>query len=88
MHLACQSLRNHESLLALAGGVNVILKPDETVFFSKTGALSPDGACRVFDRKANGIVRSEGAGIVVLKRLSDAMIDRDRIYAVIQIPPP
>lgn len=84
MHLACNSLLAGESRLALAGGVNVILKPDDSVFFSKTGALSPEGICRVFDRRANGIVRSEGAGCVVLKRLSDALADGDRIHAVVR----
>ncbi len=84
VHLACQSLLSGEATLALAGGVNVILKPDDSVFFSKTGALSPDGQCKVFDRKANGIVRSEGAGIVVLKPLSRALANKDRIYAVIR----
>lgn len=81
LHLACQSLRSGESGIAIAGGVNVILKPDETVFFSKAGALAADGACRVFDRKASGIVRSEGAGVVVLKPLARAIADGDRIYA-------
>ncbi|ABX04516.1 MAG TPA: type I polyketide synthase [Herpetosiphon sp.] len=83
IHLACQSLRNGESDLALAGGVNVILKPDDTVFFTKTGALAPDGRCKVFDSRANGIVRSEGAGIIILKRLADALADGDPIQAVI-----
>ncbi|HEY1011567.1 MAG TPA: type I polyketide synthase, partial [Herpetosiphonaceae bacterium] len=69
LHLACQSLRAGESQLALAGGVNLLLKPDDTIFFTKTGALSPDGRCKVFDRAANGIVRSDGAGVVVLKPL-------------------
>ncbi len=83
LHLACRSLRSGETTLALVGGVNVILKPDDSVFFSKTGALSPDGMCRVFDRRANGIVRSEGAGCLVVRRLSDAVSAGDRIYAVI-----
>nr|MBA3470516.1 SDR family NAD(P)-dependent oxidoreductase [Herpetosiphonaceae bacterium] len=83
VHLACQSLRTGESNLALAGGVNVILKPDDTIFFTKTGALSPDGRCKVFDSRANGIVRSEGAGVVVLKRLAEAIADGDPIHAVI-----
>ncbi|HYP39267.1 MAG TPA: beta-ketoacyl synthase N-terminal-like domain-containing protein, partial [Chloroflexia bacterium] len=84
IHLACQSLLSGEATLALSGGVNVILKPDDSIIFSKTGALSPDGQCKVFDRRANGIVRSEGAGIVVLKPLSRALADKDRIYAVIR----
>jgi acyl transferase domain-containing protein/acyl-CoA synthetase (AMP-forming)/AMP-acid ligase II/acyl carrier protein len=84
IHLACQSLRSGESTLALAGGVNLNLLPDANVFFSKAGVLSPDGRCRTFDAGANGIVRSDGAGIVVLKPLSPAVADGDRIYAVIR----
>ena len=83
VHLACQSLRNHESNIALSGGVNVLLVPDSTIFFSRAGALSPDGHCKTFDHRANGFVRSEGAGIIVLKRLSDAIANHDKIYAVI-----
>jgi 8-amino-7-oxononanoate synthase len=83
VHLACQSLWNQESTLALAGGVQVILSPDLSVSFSKAGLLSPDGRCKTFDAKANGYVRSEGAGTVLLKPLSQAQQDGDRIYAVI-----
>ena len=83
VHLACQSLRNDDCSLALVGGVNVILRPDGNIFFSKIGALSPEGRCRPFDDRAAGIVRSEGAGLVVLKPLADAMEAGDRIYAVI-----
>lgn len=84
VHLACQSLRTGESNLALVGGVNVILKPDANIFFSKAEALASDGRCKVFDASANGIVRSEGAGVVVLKPLSQALADGDRIYTVIR----
>lgn len=84
IHLACQSLRAGESDMALAGGVSVIARPDDTVFFSKSGALSPDGVCRVFDARANGTVRSEGAGVVVLKPLARAIADGDPVYAVIR----
>ncbi|MCB0208345.1 MAG: acyltransferase domain-containing protein [Anaerolineae bacterium] len=84
VHLACQSLQNGESTLALAGGVNVILSPSSTIVLSKLSALSPDGRCKTFDAKANGYVRGEGAGMVVLKRLSDAIKDKDPIYAVIR----
>ena len=68
---------------ALAGGVNMILLPNGNIFFSKAGALSPDGRCKTFDHRANGIVRSEGAGILVLKPLKRAIADGDRIRAVI-----
>jgi acyl transferase domain-containing protein/acyl carrier protein len=84
VHLACESLRSGESTLALAGGVNVNLMPKSNVFFSKAGALSPTGRCRTFDRAADGMVRSDGAGIIVLKRLSQAVADGDSIVAVIK----
>ncbi|MBD2257782.1 type I polyketide synthase [Pseudanabaena sp. FACHB-2040] len=83
-HLACQSLWRRETDLALAGGVNLILTPALTVGFSKLTALSPDGHCKAFDASANGFVRSEGVGVVVLKRLSQALADGDRIYALIR----
>ncbi|PZU99205.1 MAG: non-ribosomal peptide synthetase, partial [Leptolyngbya sp.] len=84
VHLACQSLWNGESSLALAGGVNLMLTPTVTVGFSKLTALSPEGRCKAFDAAANGFVRSEGVGTVVLKRLSQALADGDRIYALIR----
>lgn len=84
VHLACQSLWRGESSLALAGGVNVLICPDGYVGFSKMSMLSPDGRCRAFDARANGFVRGEGAGIVVLKPLSRARADGDRIYALIR----
>ncbi|MBD2111679.1 MULTISPECIES: type I polyketide synthase [Cyanophyceae] len=84
VHLACQSLWNGESNLALAGGVNLMLTPTVTVGFSKLTALSPEGRCKAFDAAANGFVRSEGVGSVVLKRLGQALADGDRIYALIR----
>ena len=84
VHLACQSLLTHESDLALAGGVNVILTPDATVAFSQARMLSPHGHSRSFDASADGYVRSEGAGMVVLKRLTDARRDGDRVIALIR----
>jgi 8-amino-7-oxononanoate synthase len=83
VHLACQSLWNGESMLALAGGVQVILSADLSVSFSKAGLMAPDGRCKPFDAKANGYVRSEGAGVVLLKPLSQAQKDGDPIYSVI-----
>jgi myxalamid-type polyketide synthase MxaE and MxaD len=83
LHIACRSLRSKECDLALTGGVNVILSPDSTLFFSRAGALSKQGRCKTFDTSADGFVRSEGAGVVVLKRVSDAVRDGDRIYAVV-----
>jgi len=84
LHLACQSLRSGESSMALVGGVNLILLPKGNIFFTKAGALSPDGRCQVFDARANGIVRGDGAGLLVLKPLSRAVADGDRIHAVIR----
>ncbi len=82
--LACRSLQAGECHLAMAGGVNLILSPDITVAFARAGGISPSGRCHAFDTRADGIVRSEGAGVVVLKRLSDALSAGDRIYAVIR----
>ncbi|HEY9760972.1 MAG TPA: type I polyketide synthase, partial [Trichocoleus sp.] len=84
VHLACQSLWRQETDLALAAGVNLILTPALMVGFSKLTALSPDGRCKAFDADANGFVRSEGAGVVVLKRLSQALAAGDRIYALVR----
>ncbi len=83
VHLACQSLRSGESDLALVGGANLILRPEITVSLSKMQALSPDGRCKTFDADADGFGRGEGCGVVVLKRLSDALEARDPILAVI-----
>ncbi len=84
IHLACQSLRNGESCMALAGGVHLMTSPHSTVVMTKFGAMNPDGQCRAFDASANGYVRGEGVGIVVLKPLSRAIADGDRIYCVIR----
>ena len=84
IHLACQSLRQEECDMALAGGVNIILSSDYTRLFTNAGMLAPDGHCKFGDQAANGFVRSEGAGMVVLKRLSDAVACGDAIYAVIR----
>ena len=84
VHLACQSLRNGECRMALAGGVNVILVPEITINFSRARMLARDGRCKTFDAAADGYVRGEGAAMVALKRLSDATADNDRILAVIR----
>jgi phthiocerol/phenolphthiocerol synthesis type-I polyketide synthase D len=84
IHLACQSLRMRESDLALAGGVNVILRPETQLALAKWGMLSPRGHCHAFDAGADGFVRGEGAGVVVLKRLTDAVRDGDRVLAVVR----
>ncbi|WP_329101452.1 SDR family NAD(P)-dependent oxidoreductase [Micromonospora sp. NBC_01699] len=83
VHLACQSLRTGEATMALAGGVNLTLAPESTVAMSKFGAMAPDGRSKAFDARANGYVRGEGAGLVVLKPLSRALADGDPVYCVI-----
>jgi acyl transferase domain-containing protein len=84
VHLACASIRAGECRIALAGGVSLMLAPDAMVFLAKTGALSSSGVCRVFDADADGYVRGEGCGVVILKRLNDAIADGDHILAVIR----
>ncbi|MEM1290506.1 MAG: SDR family NAD(P)-dependent oxidoreductase [Cyanobacteria bacterium P01_H01_bin.162] len=84
VHLACQSLRNGEANLALAGGVNLMLTPEPTIGFCKLKALAPDGRCKTFDAAADGYGRGEGCGVVVLKRLSDAIDNQDPILAVVR----
>ena len=84
IHLAVESLRRKECNAALAGGVNAIITPETTIAFSKARMLSPEGKCRPFDAGANGYVRGEGCGLVLLKRLADAQRDGDQILAVIR----
>ena len=84
VHLACQSLRLREVDLALAGGVSLNLLPETQIAISAWGLLSPQGRCATFDAAADGFVRGEGAGVVVLKRLTDALRDEDRILAVVR----
>ncbi|WP_405681088.1 SDR family NAD(P)-dependent oxidoreductase [Streptomyces sp. NBC_00868] len=84
VHLAMQSLRSGECDLALAGGVNVMVSPEMTVFLSQAGVLSPGGRSRAFDASADGYARGEGAGLVVLKRLSDAEAAGDEVLAVLR----
>ena len=84
LHHAGRSIREGESDLALVGGVNLILAPDVSESFAAAGMLAPDGFCKTFDADANGYVRGEGAGVVVLKRLSLAQRDGDNILALLQ----
>ncbi|MEV7417051.1 SDR family NAD(P)-dependent oxidoreductase [Streptomyces sp. NPDC089919] len=84
VHLACESLRSGESELALAGGVHLNVSPLSSAVVEAAGALSPDGRCHVFDERANGYVRGEGGGLVVLKPLERAIEDGDHVYAVIE----
>ena len=84
LHLACQALRQGECDLALAGGVNLMLSGEGYVYFSRLKALSPTGRCRTFSAGADGYVRAEGCGVLVLKRLSDAQRDGDPVLAVVR----
>ncbi|MGW1528439.1 beta-ketoacyl [acyl carrier protein] synthase domain-containing protein [Streptomyces sp. NPDC002159] len=84
VHQAVRALAAGDCDVALAGGVNLILGPRSTAEISRTSALSPDGRCRPFDARANGFVRGEGCGVLVLKRLPDAERDEDRILGVIE----
>ena len=84
VHLACQSLRLKESNLAIAGGVNLILWPVGTIRRCRLKAVAPDGRCKTFDASADGYGEGEGCGMIVLKRLSDAIADGDRVLAVIR----
>ena len=81
---ACNSLILHTSDLALAGGVCVMAGPSMHIMTSKAGMLSPDGRCFTFDNRANGFVPGDGVGVILLKRLSDAVRDQDPIYGVIR----
>lgn len=83
VHLACRSIESGECEVALAGGVNALLSPPLSISLGKAGALSPTGRCRAFDANADGYVRGEGAGFVVLKDLASALSDGDCVYAVI-----
>ncbi|MEM8605186.1 MAG: type I polyketide synthase, partial [Cyanobacteria bacterium P01_H01_bin.121] len=84
LHLACNSLRSRESNLALVGGVNLMLHPSVTHLFCRGRALSPQGRCASFDASADGYARGEGCGVIVIKRLSDAIASGDNIWSVIR----
>jgi amino acid adenylation domain-containing protein len=84
VQMACRSLRAKESRVALAAGVNVICAPETAVSLSRGGMLAPDGRCRPFDASAGGFARGEGCGVLVLKRLGDAVAGKDQILAVIR----
>jgi acyl transferase domain-containing protein len=84
VHQACLSLRSGECDLAMAGGVNLILHPVSSLYLSKAHMLSPDGRCKTFDDCGDGYGRGEGCGVVVLKRLRDAVKNKDRIWAVVR----
>ncbi|HZX67796.1 MAG TPA: beta-ketoacyl synthase N-terminal-like domain-containing protein, partial [Candidatus Elarobacter sp.] len=82
-HLACQAVLAGDCRLAIAGGVNLLLGSSET-FLSEGGMLAPDGHCKTFDARADGFGRGEGCGVVIIKRLSHARADRDRVLAIVR----
>lgn len=84
VHQGCQSIQQNECDIAIVGGVNAILAPNENICFTAAKMLSPDGKCKSFDETADGYVRAEGCGIVILKRLSTAINNNDNIVAVIK----
>ena len=84
VHLACQSLLSGECDMALAGGVSITVPQKSGYIYQEGSFLSPDGHCRAFDAEARGTVGGDGAGIVVLKRLEDALADRDTVHAVVK----
>ena len=84
LHRAVQAMRAGDCDMAVVGGVNTIVTPEAHINFAKAGMLSVDGACKTFSRDANGYVRGEGVGMVVLKRLSEALRDGDSIYALVR----
>ncbi|MEU1801556.1 SDR family NAD(P)-dependent oxidoreductase [Streptomyces sp. NPDC019937] len=83
LHQACEHLRSGQARTALAGGVNILINPQGFTGFSSASMLSPTGRCRAFSAEADGFVRAEGGGLVLLKRLADALADGDRIHGVI-----
>jgi acyl transferase domain-containing protein/acyl carrier protein/SAM-dependent methyltransferase len=84
IHRAVENIRNGDCEMAIAGGVNALLTPELTLSFSQAGVLSQDGRCKTFDESANGYVRGEGVGIVILKKLSKAKRDGNPVYALIK----
>ncbi|WP_041233336.1 type I polyketide synthase [Cylindrospermum stagnale] len=84
VHLACQSLHDRECNLAIAGGVSLLLSPKLTVGFCQMNVLAKDGRCKTFSDSVDGFAQGEGCGVVILKRLSDALRDRDPILATIR----
>ncbi|BAZ08809.1 beta-ketoacyl synthase [Calothrix sp. NIES-4071] len=84
VHLACQSLHTRESNLCLVSGVSLILSPESNIIFSHAQMMAPDDRCKTFDASANGYVRGEGCGVIVLKRLTEALRDGDNIAAIIK----
>ncbi|WP_418133279.1 beta-ketoacyl synthase N-terminal-like domain-containing protein [Variovorax sp. NFACC26] len=83
VHRAVQAMRTGQCGQAIVGGVNTLVSPERHVSFTKAGMLSPDGRCKTFSKEANGYVRGEGVGMLMLKPLSKAQADGDHIYGLI-----
>lgn len=83
IHLACRAIQNGDASMAVAGGINLILDPSTHLYFSRIRALATDGQCKTFDASADGMVRSEGCGVIVLKKLSEALRDKDQVLGVL-----
>ena len=83
-HLACQAIRDGTCSAAVVAGVNIVMNPSTVIQFSQLGVLSPDGMCQSFSNRANGYVRSEGCGVVIVKPLKQALLDNDHIYCRIR----
>src|SRR5690606_27266634 len=84
VHLACQSILSGEAEFAICGGINLFLSPETHIILAKAGMLSPSGTCKAFDAGADGYVRSEGAGLILLKSLDAAIANGDSILGVIE----
>lgn len=84
LHFACRSLQSGESNACLVGGVSLMLAPEPFITYSHAHMMAADGRCKTFDSRADGYVRGEGCGVVVLKRLTDAIKDGDRVMAVVR----
>jgi acyl transferase domain-containing protein len=83
VHMACKALKDGDCKLAIVGGVNLIINSEVTSAFQKAGMLSPDGRCKTFDSSADGYVRGEGVGVILIKSLQDAISENNSVYAVI-----
>ncbi|NEQ43490.1 MAG: type I polyketide synthase [Leptolyngbya sp. SIOISBB] len=84
LHTACQSLNSGESDVSLVGAISLMLSPEQTITYSQANMMAPDGRCKTFDADANGYVRGEGSGVLVLKRLADAVADGDHVLAIVR----
>lgn len=84
LHLACQTLNSRESDVSLVGAISLMTSPEQTITYSQANMMAPDGKCKTFDADADGYVRGEGCGLLVLKRLADALADQDNVLAIVR----